>query len=98
MLSFRVTIKLVWVLALSGALVTANNGNSRPAVVNIGAMFSFNSTIGRVAKIAMKAAVDDVNSNSSVLKGTKLVLKMQDSNCHGFFGIIEGTLFLYFQL
>ena len=66
---------------------------SRPATVRIGAIFTFNSTIGRVAKIAMEQAVKDVNSNSSILPGTKLDLTMQDSNCSGFFGMVEGTLF-----
>lgn len=66
---------------------------SRPAIVKIGAIFTFNSTIGRVAKIAMEEAVKDVNSNSSILPGTILNLTMQDSNCSGFFGMVEGTLF-----
>ena len=71
----------------------SQNVSSRPAVVNIGAIFSFNSTIGRVAKIAIDEAVKDVNSNSSILHGTKLVVKKQDSNCSGFFGMVEGTYF-----
>jgi ionotropic glutamate receptor len=71
----------------------SKNFSSRPASVNIGAIFTFNSTIGRVAKIAIEEAVKDVNSNSSILRGTKLDLTMQDSNCSGFFGMVEGTLF-----
>ncbi|KAK4348933.1 hypothetical protein RND71_031688 [Anisodus tanguticus] len=42
----------------------SGNGTSRPAVVNVGAIFTFDSTIGRVAKIAIQEAVKDVNSNS----------------------------------
>ncbi|KAF8410638.1 hypothetical protein HHK36_003170 [Tetracentron sinense] len=72
----------------------SRNVSSRPAVVNIGALFTFDSTIGRVAKIAMEAAVEDVNSNSSVLGGTKLYIKMQDSNCSGFIGIVEALQFM----
>ncbi|XP_072985700.1 glutamate receptor 3.1-like isoform X1 [Typha latifolia] len=67
---------------------------SRPAAVDIGAVFSFNSTIGRVAKVAIAAAVDDVNNDSSVLHGTKLVVEMQDSNCNGFIGIVEALQFM----
>lgn len=71
----------------------SKNVSSRPAVVNIGAVFTFDSTIGRVAKIAIDEAVKDVNSNSSILHGTKLIVKMTDSNCSGFLGMVEGTLF-----
>ena len=46
--------------------------STRPNVVNVGAIFSFNTSIGKVAKVAMEAAVEDVNSNPAVLKGTKL--------------------------
>ncbi|KAL6982274.1 hypothetical protein U1Q18_049523 [Sarracenia purpurea var. burkii] len=66
----------------------SGNVSSRPAVVNIGAIFTFDSIIGRVAKIAIEEAVKDVNSNSSVLHGTKLVVKMQNSNCSGFLGMV----------
>ncbi|KAL5557698.1 hypothetical protein UlMin_033909 [Ulmus minor] len=69
--------------------VHGKNVSSRPAVVNIGAMFTFDSTIGRVAKIAIEEAVKDVNSNSSILQGTKIVVKMKDTNCSGFIGMIE---------
>lgn len=67
--------------------------SSRPAVVNVGALFTLDSTIGRVAKIAIEEAVKDVNSNSSILHGTKLTITMQNSNCSGFMGMVEGTLY-----
>lgn len=47
-----------------------------PKVFNIWAIFSFNSTIRRVAKFAIEAAVEDVNSNQAVLGGTKQKLTM----------------------
>lgn len=62
----------------------------RPSVVNIGALFTFNSTIGRVAQTAIAAAVDDVNADPSVLPGTRLNVITQDTNCSGFIGTIEG--------
>jgi ionotropic glutamate receptor len=69
--------------------------STRPNVVNIGAIFSFNSSIGKVAKVAIEAAVQDVNSNPAVLKGTQLKLAMQDTKqSSGFLGIVEGTSFI----
>ncbi|GAB4828449.1 hypothetical protein Ancab_035446 [Ancistrocladus abbreviatus] len=67
---------------------------SRPAVVNIGALFTFDSTIGRVAKIAIEEAVNDVNSNSTILHGTKLNITMRDSNCSGFLGMVQALQFM----
>lgn len=64
----------------------------RPPAVHIGVLFSYNSTIGRVAKVAIDAAVNDVNADPSVLHGTKLVLDMQDYNCNSFIGVVQGTL------
>lgn len=87
-------MNLLWILSLFllhfGLLANGLSGNvsSRPPVVNIGAIFSFDSTIGRVAKIAIQEAVKDVNSNSSILPGTKLVVQMHDSNCSGFLGMV----------
>ncbi|MQL96500.1 hypothetical protein Taro_029169 [Colocasia esculenta] len=88
-------MKLVWVLLLvlhcgvisKGAI---QNPSSKPDIVNIGAIYGLNTTIGRVAKVAISAAVDDVNSDSNVLRDTKLVVKMKNSNRSGFLGIIEG--------
>ncbi|WCJ44736.1 glutamate receptor 3.3 [Euphorbia peplus] len=70
------------------------NVTSRPAVVNIGAIFTFDSTIGRVAKIAINEAVKDVNANSSILHGTKLAVTMHNSNCSGFTGMVEALRFM----
>ncbi|XP_077217618.1 glutamate receptor 3.3-like isoform X2 [Tasmannia lanceolata] len=72
----------------------SSNVTSRPSVVHIGAIFSFDSTIGRVAKVAIEAAVQDVNANSSVLGGTKLDVTMRDSICSGFLGIVEALQFM----
>ncbi|KAF7836260.1 glutamate receptor 3.3 [Senna tora] len=67
---------------------------SRPDFVHIGAIFTFDSTIGKVAKIAMEEAVKDVNANDSILNGTKLVLTMQNSNCSGFVGMVQALRFM----
>ncbi|GMH04684.1 hypothetical protein Nepgr_006524 [Nepenthes gracilis] len=67
---------------------------SRPAVVNIGAFFTFDSTIGRVAKIAIQEAVNDVNSNSTILHDTRLNILMQNTNCSGFIGMVQALQFM----
>lgn len=83
-----------FLFVLLGLISNGFSGNvtSRPSVVNIGAIFSFDSYIGRVAKIAIEEAVKDVNANSSILPGTKLAVTMQNSNCTGFQGMVEGNL------
>lgn len=80
--------------------VMGSSGNSsasstRPKVVNIGALFTFNSIIGKSAGPAITAAIHDVNSDSSILNGTKLNLILQDTNCSGFLGTVEGIKFAF---
>jgi ionotropic glutamate receptor len=70
------------------------NVSTRPDVVNIGAILSYMSIIGKVAKVAMETAVEDVNSDPTVLAGTKIRLMMEDSNYSGFLGIVEGKFFV----
>jgi len=89
-------MKVFWLplllLCLSSMLLSAAaNTAIRPSIVNIGALFHANSTIGKVAKIAVQEAVNDVNSNSTILNGTKLNLILGDSVCSGFLGFIQGT-------
>ena len=66
---------------------------SKPNVVRIGAMFTFDSVIGRSAKPAILAAAADVNSDTSILSGIKLELILHDTNCSGFIGTVEGIVF-----
>lgn len=66
-------------------------GDTRPNVVNVGALLAFNSTIGRVAKTAIELAVKDVNSDETLLNGTKLLLTMVDSTCNVFLGTAQGS-------
>ncbi|KAL9327206.1 hypothetical protein ACSQ67_007851 [Phaseolus vulgaris] len=69
--------------------------STRPRAVNIGAILSFNSRIGRVAKVAIQAAVDDVNSDATILNGTKLKISMLDTKLStGFLGIIDSFLLM----
>ncbi|KAJ4825501.1 hypothetical protein Tsubulata_035022 [Turnera subulata] len=73
---------------------SGRNVTSRPAAVHIGAIFTFDSTIGKVAKIAIEEAVKDVNANSSILPGTELVVTMTNSNCSGFVGMVQALQFM----
>uniref|UniRef100_A0A6M2EYM1 Glutamate receptor n=1 Tax=Populus davidiana TaxID=266767 RepID=A0A6M2EYM1_9ROSI len=59
----------------------------RPAVVNIGAIFTFDSVIGKAAKPAIEAALSDVNNDSRIR--TKLNLLMDDVNSSVFLGTID---------
>ncbi|GFQ06755.1 glutamate receptor 3.6 [Phtheirospermum japonicum] len=94
-------MKAFWVLLLLAFLITSypcgvctSHSSRRPDVVNIGAILTFDSVIGKVAKVAIQAAVDDVNSNLHVLKKTKLNVTMLDSHFSGFLGIVEAINFM----
>ncbi|KAE8719228.1 Glutamate receptor 3.7 [Hibiscus syriacus] len=75
---------MVWVVSQS-CLV----GCKKPASVNIGAIFTFDSVIGRAAKPAMEAAVSDINGTPTILNGTRLNLIKADANCNAFLGSVE---------
>jgi ionotropic glutamate receptor len=81
----------MWVpMNVVGSSGSANVSSSKPSVLNIGTLFTFDSVIGRSAKPAIQAAIDDVNSDSTVLPGTRLNLISHDTNCSGFLGTVEG--------
>lgn len=84
----------VGVTVLVLGLLTVTVKCERPAVVNVGAVFTFNSITGRAAKTAMEIAVSDVNGDPTILNGTKLNLIMVDANSSAFMGAIGGTSFL----
>ncbi|XP_031743083.1 glutamate receptor 3.6 isoform X2 [Cucumis sativus] len=92
----RIVCILVLILLFSGSYSFGDGANvsPRPEVVNIGALFSFRSMIGKVGKIAVEAAIEDVNSNPSIMGGTKLKLSLHDTNYSGFLGIIESLRFM----
>lgn len=72
--------------------------SQRPSSVNVGALFTYDSFIGRAAKPAFEAAMDDVNADQTVLKGIKLNIVFQDSNCSGFIGTMGGIHCFFFSL
>lgn len=75
------------ILVLCNTLVCCK----RPDVVNVGAIFSYDTVIGKAAKVAMEMAVDDVNKDSRILNGTQFKLIMEDSNCSVFLGSMKGN-------
>lgn len=92
---------LAWLLvlmALSNGFFSNGDGmhnSTIPDFVNIGALFSFNTSVGRSIKIAIKAAIEDINSDPTILGKTKLNLSLQeDSKYRGFLSISEGMSFI----
>ena len=82
--------QLVVVTVLLATAAAASAAGPRPSEVAVGALFTYDSTIGRAAQLAIELAVDDVNADAKVLKGTKLNLIPMDTNCSGFLGTIKG--------
>ncbi|KAL8240467.1 hypothetical protein R6Q59_013822 [Mikania micrantha] len=78
---------VVMVVNLSGCF--NNTVSTRPDVINIASILTFDSIIGKVAKIALQAAVEDVNSDPTILNGTKLKITFHDSNFSGFLSMME---------
>ncbi|OEL37431.1 Glutamate receptor 3.5 [Dichanthelium oligosanthes] len=78
---------LLRVLCLCSALTVALP--ARPPTVTIGALFTFDSVIGSSAATAIQLAVQDINSDATVLRGTNLSVVMQDTKCSGFVGTIQ---------
>ena len=89
MAPLRVMLLRLALLAVAAVTVTAAGG-ARPSEVAVGALFTYDSTIGRAARLAIELAVDDVNADAKVLSGTKLNLMPMDTNCSGFLGTIKG--------
>ncbi|GLT26920.1 hypothetical protein SLA2020_019580 [Shorea laevis] len=92
----RVWLLVVLILFYNGFPLNgvSTNVSTRPESVSIGAIFAFKSVIGKASKIAIEAAVEDINSNSEILGGTKLKLEMKDSNYSGFLAIVEALRFM----
>ncbi|KAL6840736.1 hypothetical protein ACP4OV_029600 [Aristida adscensionis] len=81
----------------TGTMAANQNGTgglARPAEVRVGALFTFDSVIGKAVRPAIELAVADVNADPRVLVGTKLSVLMQDTNCSGFVGTIEALQLL----
>ncbi|KAB2602536.1 glutamate receptor 3.2-like [Pyrus ussuriensis x Pyrus communis] len=88
-------MNLVWLVSI---LVVCIQGSaeaaSRPPVMNVGAMFAAGSINGKVLKIAIEAAGNDVNADPSILGKTKLSISFHDSNYSGFLGLIGALRYM----
>ncbi|KAI9094207.1 hypothetical protein K1719_026789 [Acacia pycnantha] len=83
------------VVARTGNTITnKTNVPTRPRVVRVGVLFTLNSYIGRSAKPAILAALDDVNNDTTILPGIKMEVILVDSNCSGFIGTLEAMQFM----
>ncbi|KAM7261130.1 hypothetical protein ACFE04_026605 [Oxalis oulophora] len=81
-------LPLLMLLSLCSYFTTPYGGQI-PHLLNIGALISLNSTIGKAANLAVQAAIDDVNSTPSLLNSTHLRLILQNSDYSGFLGLVE---------
>lgn len=76
--------------AKGNGTAVSSSSSSRPSVANIGTLYTYDSVIGKAAGPAIAAAVDDVNSDPTILPGTRLNLISHNTNCSGFLGTVEG--------
>lgn len=82
------------ILVLHNTLVCCK----RPDVLNVGAILSYDTVIGKAAKVAMEMAVDDINKDPAILNETQFKLIMEDSNCSVFLGSMKGNPLLFLVL
>ncbi|XP_021292757.1 glutamate receptor 3.4-like [Herrania umbratica] len=73
----------------SASSSSSSSSSLKPKVINIGSLFTLDSVIGRAAKPALQAGVDDVNADPTILNGVELKLVLHDTNCSGFVGTVE---------
>uniref|UniRef100_A0A7N0ZSM0 Glutamate receptor n=1 Tax=Kalanchoe fedtschenkoi TaxID=63787 RepID=A0A7N0ZSM0_KALFE len=79
----------LWIWSICCLYAVDTVVSARPSSVNIGCAISLSSSIGKVAKIAIDAAIEDVNSSPAVLGDTRLNIYIRDIQSNGFLGIIE---------
>ncbi|XP_062102791.1 glutamate receptor 3.6-like [Humulus lupulus] len=86
----------IGIIIIASSTMSSNESSTSkaPAVVNVGALLCFNSNVGRVAKVAINAAVDAVNSDPTILNGTTLKVSMQDTKTSSFLSILEALQFM----
>ncbi|KAK1419383.1 hypothetical protein QVD17_28550 [Tagetes erecta] len=67
---------------------------SKMDTVNIGAIMTVKTITGTVSAIAMKTAVDDINSDPTILPGRNLSLSIHDANFSGFLSIVGALKYM----
>ncbi|XP_065854717.1 glutamate receptor 3.2 isoform X2 [Euphorbia lathyris] len=86
-------MKLVWYIYFFIFCINLS-ATASPDVINLGAIITYSTINGRVTKIALKAAEDDINSDPNILGGRKLSITIHDSNFSGFLGIMGALQFM----
>ncbi|KAM3317258.1 hypothetical protein ACQJBY_035092 [Aegilops geniculata] len=91
-IAFLMLLVLSLLLFPSGICKSLATG---PPVVNIGSILQFDSTTGGVAAVAIHTALEDINSDPTVLNGTTLKVQIKDINCFdGFLGMVQALQFM----
>uniref|UniRef100_A0A7N0U5J8 Glutamate receptor n=1 Tax=Kalanchoe fedtschenkoi TaxID=63787 RepID=A0A7N0U5J8_KALFE len=83
---------LWWVYIVSVGVFSASLSKSE--TISIGAIIVRKSVNGKVSEIALNAAVNDVNSDPTILGGRKLSLSIHDSNYNGFLSIVGALQYM----
>ncbi|CAM8987273.1 unnamed protein product [Rhodiola kirilowii] len=83
---------LLWVYIAFVGVYSEKSTNSDS--ISIGAIIVRKSVNGRVSEIALNAAVNDVNSDPTILDGRKLSLSIHDSNYNGFLSIMGALQYM----
>jgi hypothetical protein len=83
---------------ICGFLCTTQNlcnaAHKDESVVNIGVILDYNSRVGKVAKTALEIAAEDINRDTRLPIGSRLVLHFRDSRGEVVVGASAGNLHL----
>ena len=76
-----------------------NSGNfcgaaQNDSAVNTGVLLNYNSWVGKVAKTAIEMARDNINKDTQLLNGSRLVLEFRDTRGDPIQGASAGNLHL----
>ncbi|XP_024963969.1 glutamate receptor 3.2-like [Cynara cardunculus var. scolymus] len=82
------------IFLILGGFFSAVYSKTSDDIINIGSIFTLKTIHGRVCTIAMKAAVDDVNSHPTILPGRHLNLSIYDANFSGFLCIMGALKYM----
>ncbi|KAK2657701.1 hypothetical protein Ddye_010753 [Dipteronia dyeriana] len=94
MKTFWLMVLLIFYKELFLYGIVSTLASTIPKAMNIGVVISFETTIGKVAKVAIEAAIKDVNSDPTTLVGTEIKATMQDSNRSGILAIAQALKFM----
>lgn len=72
----------------------ANSTALPSSTLKIGALLTFNSTIGKFALETIQLAIQNVNKAPNLLNGSQLLLHMFDSHCDAVLGAASGIIAL----